>query len=99
MDNPNRDLPGLVLVANKLVKNGCQCYLVPSNLRDSEVFRLNPDFVLVNHIRSINDDFVSHLFQLNIKVGVLDTEGGVFAPIKSKDRKNIERAKIPIFWL
>jgi surface carbohydrate biosynthesis protein len=91
VDNPSRDLPSMVLVANCLTKNGHQCFLVPSNLRDSEVFRIFPDFVLVNHIKSINNNFIKNLFHLGIKIGVLDTEGGVFSPIKSNKRKNIEK--------
>lgn len=81
MDNPYRDLPGLVLVAWRLCQNGAICYLVPMNLRNNEVWPLAPDFVLLNHFRTIYEGFVKNLMEAGILVGVLDTEGSVFSPL------------------
>ena len=53
VDNPYRDLPGLVLVAWRLCQNSATCYLVPMNLQRGELWPLVPDFVLLNHFRTI----------------------------------------------
>lgn len=83
MDNPYRDLPGLVLVAARLCREGMTCYLVPHNLRHSEIWSLAPDFVLLNFLRKINEGFARQLAGAGISFGVLDTEGGVLASLDS----------------
>lgn len=77
VDNPLRDLPGMVLVALWLCQRGITCYLVPSNLQN-EIWSLVPDFVLLNYLRTVNEDFAHQLAEAGIHFGVLDTEGGVF---------------------
>ncbi|MBW1856432.1 MAG: hypothetical protein JRJ00_17540, partial [Deltaproteobacteria bacterium] len=84
VDNPYRDLPGLVLVAWRLCQNGATCYLVPVNLRNNEVWSLAPDFILLNHFRTIYEDFVKNLMEAGILVGILDTEGSVFSPVPTE---------------
>jgi surface carbohydrate biosynthesis protein len=77
LDNPFRDLPGLVLLGRRLCQEGAVVYLVPSNLQDRELWPLAPDYVLLNHLWTVNREFVHHAMEAGIRVGVLDTEGGV----------------------
>ena len=84
VDNPFRDLAGQVLLAVELVQRGVTCYLVPMNLQ-REIFFLAPDFVLLPHLRKDNQDFVKQLIEAGVRVGLLDTEGGVLADWDSYD--------------
>jgi surface carbohydrate biosynthesis protein len=47
------------------------------NLQRTELGALAPDFVLLNYLRISNQEFARQLMEAGIKVGVLDTEGGV----------------------
>ncbi|MGQ0550953.1 MAG: surface carbohydrate biosynthesis protein [Armatimonadota bacterium] len=76
VDHPLRDLDGLVLVACELARRNLEAILVPMYHRH-EVFLLRPDLVLVNYIRFANVGFIETCRRLGIRVGVLDTEGGV----------------------
>lgn len=76
VDNPIRDLPSLVLVAMRLAQEGIQCYLVPMYF-GREIWLLAPDFVLLNYLRPTNETFSQQLLEAGIKIGVLDSEGGV----------------------
>jgi surface carbohydrate biosynthesis protein len=76
VDNPFRDLPGLVLVALSLCRRGARCHLVPMYFQQ-DVWALAPDFVLLNYLRNHNQAFAGQLMDAGIGVGVLDTEGGV----------------------
>lgn len=78
VDNPYRDLPGLALVALRLCEEGATTYLVPMNLAQAELGALTPDFVLLNYLRTNNEDMARQLVEAGIPTGVLDTEGGVF---------------------
>ena len=86
VDNPFRDLPGLTLVARYLVKRGATVYLVPMNLQQWELFALAPDYVLVNYCRKNNEDLIRRLQRAGIRVGVLDTEGGVLSSFESYEQ-------------
>jgi surface carbohydrate biosynthesis protein len=77
VDHPLRDLPGMVLLAGRLASRGLAVYLVPYNLAEVELWRLTPDFVLVNYFRKNAASLYEKLFAANVQVGVLDTEGGV----------------------
>jgi len=76
VDNPLRDLDGLVLLAWHLADRNTEVFLVPMYFRE-EVFHIKPDLVLVNYARYANHDFISQCGLYGILVGVLDTEGGV----------------------
>jgi len=76
VDNPLRDLDGLVLLAWHLANRNTEVFLVPMYFRE-EVFHIKPDLVLVNYARYANHDFISQCGCYGILVGVLDTEGGV----------------------
>ncbi len=93
VDNPLRDLPGLVLVAWRLCQNGDTCYLVPVNLRNKEVWSLAPDFVLLNHFRTIYEELVKNIMEAGIPVGVLDTEGGVFSAKPTMANASLSNSK------
>ena len=76
VDNPLRDLDGLVLLAWHLANRNTEVFLVPMYFIE-EVFHIKPDLVLVNYARCTNRDFISQCGLCGILVGVLDTEGGV----------------------
>jgi surface carbohydrate biosynthesis protein len=78
VDNPYRDLPGLVLLAARLCRDGATCFLVPMN-QSEEFWMLAPDAVVLNYLRVNNQATAQRLLELGIKVSVLDTEGGVLA--------------------
>jgi len=86
VDNPFRDLPGLTLVARHLVANGATVYLVPMNLQQWELFALAPDYVLINYCRKNNEELIARLGSAGIRVGVLDTEGGVLSSFESYEQ-------------
>jgi len=86
VDNPYRDLPGLVLLAVELAARGARCYLVPMNLQYRELWSLAPQFVMFNYLRINNADLVHDLMNAGVKVGVLDTEGGVMPSFDSYSR-------------
>lgn len=80
VDHPQRDLEGLVLVGAHLCHLGAEVFLVPM-YRLNEVFLLRPDLVLVNYVRAVNRFFVQACNAVGIKVGVLDTEGGILQDV------------------
>ncbi|MCE9613238.1 MAG: hypothetical protein K8T26_03125 [Lentisphaerae bacterium] len=84
VDNPFRDLPGIVLVARALARRGVCCLLVPMNLRNAELWPLVPDFVLLNHVRRVYGSLASDLVTAGIRIGVLETEGGIYSPAASE---------------
>ena len=76
VDNPYRDLPGLVLLAARLCRQGATCFLVPM-YSSGELGMLVPDVVLLNYLRLNNQDVARRMQRAGVKVCVLDTEGGV----------------------
>jgi surface carbohydrate biosynthesis protein len=76
VDHPQRDLDGLVLVSAHLAAEGVEVFLVPM-YQKQEVWLLAPDLVLVNYLRHAHRDFLLTCLAAGIRVGVLDTEGGV----------------------
>jgi surface carbohydrate biosynthesis protein len=94
VDNPNRDLPGLVLIAMYLCARGVRCFLVPMNLLRRELWALAPDFVLMNYLRKNNEGLVRDAIGAGIKVGVLDTEGGVISSFDNYDKTMTEDAQL-----
>lgn len=77
VDHPQRDLPGLVLVAGRLCEAGATCYLAPLDLQARELTALAPDLVLLNYLRRNNQALAGALQHAGVRVAVLDTEGGV----------------------
>jgi surface carbohydrate biosynthesis protein len=86
VDHPQRDLVGVVLVAQRLCDVGIDVYLVPLNLVVPEVFSLLPDFVLLNYLRPSLDPLVHGMLDARIAFGVLDTEGGLYGDLAAYTR-------------
>ncbi len=81
VDNPFRDLSGLVLTARALTLRGITTFLVPMNIQTAEIGAVAPDFVLVNYLRKNNQESVRIYQNAGIGTGILDTEGSVFSPM------------------
>jgi surface carbohydrate biosynthesis protein len=75
VDNPLRDLNGLVLLAYQLAKRGMDAWLVPMYEQWNEIQAIHPDAVLLNYIRSNNRNHAMSYLRKGMMVGVLDTEG------------------------
>jgi surface carbohydrate biosynthesis protein len=75
VDNPLRDLEGLVLLGRQLATKGATVTLVPMYEQGFDVPALRPDLVLVNYTRPNNADLIKSYKRAGILVGVLDTEG------------------------
>jgi surface carbohydrate biosynthesis protein len=75
VDNPLRDLEGLVLLGRQLAVRGATVTLVPMYEQGFDVPALRPDLVLVNYTRPNNADLIKSYKRAGILVGVLDTEG------------------------
>ncbi len=75
VDNPLRDLDGLVLLAATLAVKGVECYLVPMYEQGFDLMGIRPDLVVSNYIRDNNRDLLVAYKQLGIRVLILDTEG------------------------
>lgn len=75
VDNPLRDLEGLVLLGRHLAAKGTMVTLVPMYEQGFDVPALRPDMVLVNYTRPNNADLIKSYKRAGILVGVLDTEG------------------------
>ncbi|MEO5883656.1 MAG: surface carbohydrate biosynthesis protein [Caldimonas sp.] len=75
VDNPLRDLDGLVLVAWELARRGVEAWLVPMYEQAFDVQTIKPDLVLLNYVRSNNLELVKAYQRSGSRVGVLDTEG------------------------
>jgi surface carbohydrate biosynthesis protein len=79
VDNPRRDLRGLVLVAHELLKRGTEVYLVPMYQQGCDLPLIAPDAVLMNYVRPNNRALLETYHALGVRVMVLDTEGGVLS--------------------
>ena len=75
VDNPLRDIEGLVLLGRQLAARGAAVTLVPMYEQGFDVLALRPDLVLVNYTRPNNADLIKSYKRAGILVGVLDTEG------------------------
>jgi surface carbohydrate biosynthesis protein len=75
VDNPLRDLDGLVLLAATLAVRGVQCYLVPMYEQGFDIMAIQPDLVVANYVRANNRDLLVAYKKHGVRVVVLDTEG------------------------
>lgn len=75
VDNPLRDLDGLILVAWHLARAGADAYLVPMYDQPFDIPALHPDVVLANYVRANNIDLLKEYRRMGIRIAVLDTEG------------------------
>ncbi|MGB3813077.1 MAG: surface carbohydrate biosynthesis protein [Shinella sp.] len=79
VDNPKRDLRGVVLTAYQLARKGCSTAIVPMYAQGYDIPLSPPDFVLLNYIRLGNEELARSYRELGIRVAVMDTEGGIFS--------------------
>ena len=77
LDNPKRDLGGVVLVAYELLKRGVEPYLVPMYQQGYDIPLIAPDVVLANYARLNNQALLEGYRSLGCRVMVMDTEGGI----------------------
>lgn len=104
VDQPQRDLGGLVLVADALARAGAVPYLVPANLRHRELFALAPDFVLFYNLRRGYETLVAQLIDASIGFGLSDAEGGVWQDLDAytelliEDRSLLHAAACVCMW-
>jgi len=92
VDNPKRDLDGLVLVGLHLLQKNIEVYFVPM-YEWHEVFFIKPDLVLVNYSRKANYKLIKRCKSLDIAVAVLDTEGGILRDANDYFRKAMKYAR------
>ncbi len=80
VDNPARDLSGVVLTAYRLCQMKIDVSLTSAHLMLHETLPLLPDLVLGNFLRSVpaKEEFYRQLGYARIRHLILDTEGGVF---------------------
>lgn len=83
VDNPQRDLAGYTYLSEELVKNNFLVFLTPM-YNFHEVFLINPDLVILNHARKEKlhssgvDLIIKYCSLSNIKIVIIDSEGGLF---------------------
>lgn len=75
VDNPLRDLDGLVMLAWQLARRGATSYLVPMYEQGFDVAALGPDVVVANYVRPNNRDLLIGYRNAGMRIAVLDTEG------------------------
>ena len=75
VDNPNRDLEGLVLVAAYLAKMNFHVILIPMYKQRFIARSQNVDIIVLNYLRPNNLETFLDCLRAGIKVAVLDTEG------------------------
>lgn len=79
VDNPRRDLRGLVLLAYLFSIRGCRVYLIPMYQQGYDIPQLKLDLLIANYVRESNRDLLQDYKKLGIRVAVLDTEGGILS--------------------
>lgn len=94
VDNPFRDLPSLVLTALEICREHGVCFLVPASLKYPETWCLAPDFVLLNNLRVDKLWFVRRALEAGMRLGVLDTEGGVFTSLEHYGRDLVKEPEV-----
>ena len=75
VENPLRDLDGLVLLAATLARRGVRSALVPMYEQGFDIPALRPDVVVANYVRGNNRDLLARYRSLGCRIVVLDSEG------------------------
>jgi surface carbohydrate biosynthesis protein len=75
VDNPLRDIDGLIWVAWNLAQHGHTVYLTPMYEQGFDVLALMPDIVVANYARPNNIELLRRFHNAGIAVAILDTEG------------------------
>jgi len=92
VDNPIRDLPGCILVARDLARQGVEPVLVPLYQQGTDVPLMGLDAVLLNYARLNNLPLMRTYRDLGIALFVLDTEGGVLSEAGADSPENWARS-------
>lgn len=79
VDNPKRDLDGLLLVALHLVRRGVRVFLAPMYEQGYDIPRLRPAVVVANYARPQNRALIAGYRALGCVTCVLDAEGGILS--------------------
>ena len=79
VDNPKRDLDGLVLLSRQLAARGISSALVPMYQQGIEIPLLDVNAVVLNYARPNNRALIESYKAMGLSVFVLDTEGGVLS--------------------
>ena len=82
LDNPLRDLDGLILLAWQLAARGAEAYLIGMYEQAADVAQIGADVVVANYVRANNRDLLAAYRRRGLRTVVLDTEG---APGNSSD--------------
>ena len=81
LDNPKRDLGGILLIAYQLMKQNHIIFIIPLYDQGYDIPLLNLDLLVVNYVRKNNIEFLKTYKELGIFIAVMDTEGGVLPEI------------------
>ena len=79
VDNPKRDLKGLLILAKVLAERGFHVYLVPMYNQVVDVLCSEVDILVVNYLRDNNLGFIEMCHDRGISIVVMDTEGGILS--------------------
>ncbi len=79
VDNPKRDLKGLVLVAEQLIQLGYEVVLIPMYYQTIDTFVSGVDVLVINYARINNRRFLESCSTSGVRVIVMDTEGGILS--------------------
>ena len=75
VDNPERDLEGLVLASCELAKMGFEVILIPMYKQRFVVRSQKIDIVVMNYLRTNNLETFLYYKRAGVKVAILETEG------------------------
>lgn len=75
VDNPLRDLDGIIMVAWQLARRGMTSYLVPMYDQAFDIAAAGPDIVVANYVRPNNRDLLVEYRNRGARIAILDTEG------------------------
>ena len=79
IDNPQRDLKGILLISKYLIEKDHEVFLIPMHTLSIDVFFINPDVMVFNYVRPNNEKLIRRVKDFGIKTFILDTEGGVLS--------------------
>lgn len=79
LDNPKREIDGILLLTYQLARHGHDVYIIPMYQQGHDVPLLKLDGIIVNYARLNNKSHLRAYKELGITVFVLDSEGGVIA--------------------
>lgn len=77
LDNPLRELQSTALLSYFLAKKGLEVVIIPMYDQELHVRLWRPQILILNHARPANAHLIKLYKQANIRLVVLDTEGGI----------------------